>query len=228
MTNPTPKNTEIAILDLPIIATSLDVHELMRRNKQLLRRPDVERFPHVTGGGRLYNKMLWGVPFVFVSEGVFRTETTGMYGPQSVFNAHIRVLNIQTGEFQDAEMCQLSGGWVLAQLRNMTRGDIVGSRIFTITKNMQRLSPGGQPTWHLATWNIDEDRAQEYEEDVVDMTVTPRLSSPTKRSASKPISFYEEPDDEDEDDEDEDEELEAPSVTGRRPVGRPRGSKNSR
>lgn len=129
---------------------------LALRNRTML--DEGTRFP----GDRdplLYDKNLEGVPFVFASMPVSKT-VNGKFGERDVVFILVRFYDPTTEELSDATRVMLSGAYIINQIRRMTRGELIGSNIFTLARNenMPRTRQGAYPLM-LAVWDESLDSA---------------------------------------------------------------------
>lgn len=104
-----------------------------------------------------YSKMLEGVPFVVVSEPIYRTDKAP-WGEQEVAQAHVRLYDWEHGRETDSQLVTFQGRYLLNQLRAMTMNELVGSYVFTIARNpAMPLTPQGVYPLMLAVYDVTRD-----------------------------------------------------------------------
>lgn len=121
---------DLSTISAPPTASEIDA--LWRRTEEVAKLP-TGVFPSFGGSAGLYPKQLLGVPFVFVSTPVFRTQN-GRFGEQEVAQAYICVFD-DTWKLQPAEQATFTGAYLLNQLRSATPRELVGSYVWTIAPN---------------------------------------------------------------------------------------------
>lgn len=113
--------------------------------------------PFVQSGGNLhYDRDLAGVPFIITSSLNIHTVQGGKFGPKEVAEFLARSVDPETDQTSDALHVQLSGRYILNQLRRMTEHELHGY-VYTLEPNSEMpKTPSGSYPLMLRYWEPEE------------------------------------------------------------------------
>lgn len=145
--------------------------------------------PFVQSGGNVhYDRDLAGVPFIITSAIHIHTVQGGKFGPKEVAEFFARSVDPDTDEVSDALRVQLSGRYILNQLRRMTENDIRGY-VYTLepNKDMPKTPSGTYPLMlrYYEPGTAEESAAEESWDD--EEFETPRKATPKAAPANESV-----------------------------------------